>query len=197
MGVSFLHSPGTNRRLSDSQETGNATGFFTPARAVDPRSGTRSSALTGYFEPNAHRKNLVVLTGAEATKVLFKAGSGNNKKAPRVAEAVEFVSGGHKYKVKAKREIILSAGKSLLATRLVLAGSVDFDALLPSGTFKTPQLLELSGIGDRSLLKNFDIETLIDLPGVGENLLDQTYTLIDFVAKKHVKTLGAYLVFFD
>jgi hypothetical protein len=40
------------------------------------------------------------------------------------------------------------------------------------------------------LLKSFGIETLIDLPGVGENLLDQTYTLIDYVAKKHVKTLG-------
>ena len=46
------------------------------------------------------------------------------------------------------------------------------------GTFKTPQLLELSGISDRSLLKSFSIETLIDLPGVGENLLEQTYTLI-------------------
>jgi hypothetical protein len=41
------------------------------------------------------------------------------------------------------------------------------------------------------LLKSFGIETLIDLPGVGENLLDQTYTLIDFIAKGHVKTLGA------
>ena len=73
---------------------------------------------------------------------------------------------------------------------------VDFDVLLPtspSGTFKTPQLLELSGIGDRSLLKLLGIETLVDLPGVGENLLDQTYTLIDYVAKKHIKTLGAYL----
>jgi len=68
--------------------------------------------------------------------------------------------------VKAKREVIIAAG-----------------------TFKTPQLLELSGIGDRSLLKSFGIKTLIDLPGVGENLLDQTYTLIDFIAKGHVKTL--------
>jgi choline dehydrogenase-like flavoprotein len=92
------------------QETGNATGFFTPARAVDPRSGTRSSSLTGYFEPNADRKNLVVLTGAEATKVLFKTVGTQDKKTPRVAEAVEFVSGGKKYKVKAKREVVLSAG---------------------------------------------------------------------------------------
>jgi choline dehydrogenase-like flavoprotein len=76
---------------------------------------------------------------------------------------------------------------------------VDSDVLLtsPSGTFKTPQLLELSGIGDRSLLKRLDIENLIDLPGVGENLLDQTYTLIDYVARKHVKTLGTYLPSFD
>lgn len=151
--------------FSPQQETGNATGFFTPARAVDPRSGTRSSALTGYFEPNANRKNLVVLTGAEATKVLFKPRS-QDKKAPRVAEAVEFVSNGDTYKVHAKKEVIVS-----------------------TGTFKTPQLLELSGIGDRNLLKSFGIETLVDLPGVGENLLDQTYTLIDYVAKKHVKTL--------
>jgi hypothetical protein len=51
-----------------------------------------------------------VLTGAEATKVLFKTVGTQNKKTPRVAEAVEFVSGGKKYKVKAKREVILSAG---------------------------------------------------------------------------------------
>jgi len=72
------------------------------------------------------------------------------------------------------------------------------DTLFPfSGTLKTPQLLELSGIGDRSLLKSFGIETVIDLPGVGENLLDQTYTLIDYVAKKHVKTLGTYPPFLN
>ncbi|KAH9960162.1 GMC oxidoreductase-domain-containing protein, partial [Russula dissimulans] len=144
---------------------GNTSGFFTPARAVDPQSGTRSSTLTGYFEPNANRENLVVLTGAEATRVLFEAMI--QGKAPRVAEAVEFsISGGKKYTVKAKREVIVSAG-----------------------TFKTPQLLELSGIGDRTLLMQFCIETLIDLPDVGENLIDQTYTLIDFVAKMYVRTL--------
>jgi len=97
--------------------------------------------------------------------VLFKSKS-QDKKAPRVAEAVEFVHKGNTYKVRAKKEVIVSAG-----------------------TFKTPQLLELSGIGDRSLLKSLRIETVVDLPGVGENLLDQTYTLVDYIAKEGVKTL--------
>ena len=35
---------------------------------------------------------------------------------------------------------------------------------------KSPQILELSGIGNKELLDKHGIETLIDLPGVGENL---------------------------
>lgn len=38
------------------------------------------------------------------------------------------------------------------------------------GSFKTPHILELSGIGNPDVLSKFGIETIIDLPGVGENL---------------------------
>jgi hypothetical protein len=46
--------------------------------------------------------------------VLFKP-KGKDKKAPRVAEAVEFVSKGKTYKVYAKKEVIVSAGVFVLA----------------------------------------------------------------------------------
>ena len=67
-----------------------------------------------------------MLTGAEATKILFKPKS--EKKAPRVAEAVEFVSGGEKYQVKAKREVIVSAGASSLLQHCPVLDGWDFDA---------------------------------------------------------------------
>lgn len=38
------------------------------------------------------------------------------------------------------------------------------------GSLQTPQILELSGIGNQSILSKFGIKTEVDLPGVGENL---------------------------
>lgn len=39
-----------------------------------------------------------------------------------------------------------------------------------TGSFKSPQLLELSGIGNPSIIEPLGIETVIGLPSVGENL---------------------------
>ncbi len=44
--------------------------------------------------------------------------------------------------------------------------------LLAAGTYNTPKLLMLSGIGPAAHLKTHDIKTAFDLPGVGENLQD-------------------------
>jgi hypothetical protein len=80
-----------------------------------------STGIQGYWEPYANRKNLVLVTGARATKVtLSKQGD------LTLATGVEFVHGPEgeeiDYTAGAKREVILS-----------------------SGTFQSPQLLELSG----------------------------------------------------
>ena len=46
------------------------------------------------------------------------------------------------------------------------------ETILAAGSIGSPQLLQLSGIGPGSLLQSLGIETLHDLPGVGENLHD-------------------------
>ena len=44
--------------------------------------------------------------------------------------------------------------------------------ILCGGTVNSPQLLELSGIGDGRRLQSLGIETVLDQPAVGENLQD-------------------------
>jgi choline dehydrogenase len=46
------------------------------------------------------------------------------------------------------------------------------EVILASGALVTPQLLMLSGIGPAAQLKEHGIKCLVDLPGVGENLID-------------------------
>ena len=43
---------------------------------------------------------------------------------------------------------------------------------LSAGTYDTPRLLMLSGIGPQQDLGKLDIKTVINLPGVGQNLHD-------------------------
>ncbi|MCO6456471.1 MAG: GMC family oxidoreductase N-terminal domain-containing protein [Pirellulaceae bacterium] len=47
------------------------------------------------------------------------------------------------------------------------------EVILCGGTFNTPQLLMLSGIGPAEHLRNMDIDVRLDLPGVGRNLQDR------------------------
>ncbi|KAL1664706.1 hypothetical protein GGF50DRAFT_54311 [Schizophyllum commune] len=50
------------------------------------------------------------------------------------------------------------------------------EVLLAAGSLATPPILEHSGVGDKKILSQFGIETLVDLPAVGRNLQDQPGT---------------------
>ncbi|CAE6427441.1 unnamed protein product [Rhizoctonia solani] len=110
------------------------------------------------------------MTGAQATKINFKDAAGSDKTGSLVATGVSFVHGSQTYTVKAKKEVVLSAA--------------------PLGTFQSPHLLELSGIGDSKLLEKYGIKTLIDLPGVGENFQDHISVTTTYELKPGVSTQG-------
>ncbi|KAF2096158.1 aryl-alcohol dehydrogenase [Rhizodiscina lignyota] len=65
------------------------------------------------------------------------------------AQGVAFTHGGKSYEIKAVKEVVLA-----------------------TGVFKTPQLLELSGIGDPDVLKKVGIDCVVDNKMVGANLQD-------------------------
>jgi len=60
--------------------------------------------------------------------------------------------------------------------------------ILSAGAVQSPHLLELSGIGDASILTPLGIHTLVNLPGVGTNLQDHIYVPSQFVAVNNITT---------
>src|SRR6516225_276709 len=54
-------------------------------------------------------------------------------------------------------------------TRLAYANGV---VILAGGTFNSPQLLQLSGVGPASLLRSLGMDVVADMPGVGADLQD-------------------------
>jgi choline dehydrogenase-like flavoprotein len=108
---------------------------------VTQRNGERWSAARAYIHPYmGPRANLRVVTQAHATSIIFEG---------RRAVGVKYRKGNELRELRARREVILSAG-----------------------AFQTPQLLMLSGVGDAQELAKLGIASRHHLPGVGKNLQD-------------------------
>ena len=60
------------------------------------------------------------------------------------------------------------------------------EVILCGGAFNTPQLLQLSGIGDSEHLNSLGIETRVHLPGVGENFEDHLEVYVQHASSKPV-----------
>ncbi len=108
---------------------------------VTQKNCERCSTAKGYLFPHMdNRPNLHVETNALAQRIIFENGR---------AVGIEFKQKGIKKTIRAKREVIVSAG-----------------------AFQSPQLLMVSGIGDRTELEAQGIAVVHHLPGVGKNLHD-------------------------
>jgi choline dehydrogenase len=105
--------------------------------------GRRVSTAVAYLRPAMKRKNLRVITKAHATGISFEG---------KRATGIRYRHGGRNgtdKEVRANREVILSGG-----------------------SYNSPQLLQLSGVGPADLLNAHGIEVRHALEGVGENLRD-------------------------
>ncbi|XP_065351054.1 glucose dehydrogenase [FAD, quinone]-like [Cloeon dipterum] len=113
---------------------------------VNQREGRRCSASKAFIRPIRHRPNLHVAKEAQVTRVIIDA-------VTKRAMGIEFVRNNRWHFVRARKEVILSAG-----------------------VIDTPKLLMLSGIGPREHLESLNIPVVAELPGVGQNLQDHVTT---------------------
>lgn len=135
---------------------------------VNSQTKTRSYATNAYFAPNIEKENLHVLANAKVSKIhLEDDGSGNRVfRASGVVATVE--DSQHTIVFRARKDIVLAAG-----------------------TFQSPKLLELSGIGDADLLQTLGIPVVINNPNVGQNLQDHVMTGFSLEVNQGVPTISA------
>ncbi|KAF8919181.1 hypothetical protein CPB85DRAFT_1277931 [Mucidula mucida] len=65
----------------------------------------------------------------------------------------------------------------------------NLEVIMAAGTILTPKLLELSGVGNATILESFGIDVVLDSPFVGENFHDHCVTYSDFQLKSGLVTL--------
>ena len=74
-------------------------------------------------------------------------------------------------------EVIIKGKRQVISAR---------EVILCGGAINTPQILQLSGIGNAKELSAMGIPVIVDLPGVGENLQDHLEVYVQYACKKPV-----------
>jgi choline dehydrogenase len=125
------------RRTADFNRGDNeGVGHF----QVTQRNGRRMSTARAFLKPVRRRPNLQILSNAHATRIVFEG---------RRAVGVDYLRNGGPATLRARREVIVSAG-----------------------SIGSPHLLMLSGIGPSGQLSEHGIATVLHQRGVGANLQD-------------------------
>ena len=163
-GASALHGAGGPLGVSDLERHELADAFIDSAASLgiprnDDFNGERQEG-TGYYQAtmrNGRRSSSAVayLRPAERRpnlKVETNALAARILFEARKASAVEYSRGEENFRATANREILLCGG-----------------------SFNSPQLLQLSGVGPRGLLEEHGIPVVLDSPGVGADLQDHFY----------------------
>ena len=124
------------------------------------RNGQRCNTATAYLCPILHRKNLHIATYAYTTRILF-----NDKK-----DAIG---------------IVLRRGSTNALCRLAPDTVVYArrEVIISAGAVASPQLLMLSGIGDRDELNKHNIPCVHHSPAVGANLQDHLFVPLPFESR--------------
>jgi len=128
------------------------------------KNGTRMSASRAFLHPIKNRKNFHVIKNSLVTKLLIHPYT-------KTTYGVQFVRNNKTYEVRARKEVILSAG-----------------------AFNSPQLLMLSGIGPSEHLKDLNITIIQDLK-VGYNLMEHlAFATATFIVNQSVTYIATKIM---
>ncbi|MBS0647825.1 MAG: GMC family oxidoreductase [Verrucomicrobia bacterium] len=136
--------------IDDYNDPSQPVGPFVNWELTENPDESREQSFLAYLRGNLKRKsdtlykgkNITLYTKARVEKILFSDDS------TPVAKGVRVVIEGDEYIFQAKKKVVVCAG------------------------FQSPVLLQLSGIGEKAMLKGAGIEVVYDNPNVGKNIVN-------------------------
>lgn len=139
---------------------------------VNQKNGWRWSAKDAFITPVRHRPNLAIFTDAMVKRIVFGEDAGSvGQSAGRRAD-VSGQAPGRRASVDSqsaeRRAVALELDRKGEAQTISIAGEL----ILSAGSIGSPQILQLSGIGDGAHLQRLGIDCIADRPAVGQNLQD-------------------------
>jgi len=183
----------------DSQQEG--VGYFEVTQQGGPTTpegvgGIRLSPFRAFVQPILGRPNLSVFTSIHCKKVLLEKDDVTGQMSAKGLEVwAQAPNDSVSQYIRA-----LAVDARLIKDRKDPAKEKESDRLftirarkeviLSAGAVGTPHLLQCSGIGDDNLLRDHEVKTLVDLPGVGSNLHDHLQIRSVFQMAEGVKTLN-------
>ncbi|EXJ81955.1 hypothetical protein A1O1_08022 [Capronia coronata CBS 617.96] len=164
----YWHSTLKNMGINTNKSHfgGSNIGAWTSVACLDPQTQTRSYSASAYYRPNARRENLHVLTEAHVLEIVM---SETQRGGDFTATGVKIKYQGSVFTIPCSKEVI------------VCGGSVG-----------SPQLLELSGVGNPAILKKAGITPRVANINVGENLQEHMMTMTVFEIDTDIVTPDNY-----
>jgi choline dehydrogenase len=138
---------------------------------LDVADGCRYGVLASHLEPALARPTLTLRTGAHATRLIIRGGR---------CAGVEYVCAAEPAAGPGRVVRDHHGERAEAGWHRVWASA---EVIVCCGAVETPKLLLLSGIGDPDRLREHGLDSVVPLPGVGENLHDHVLTGV--VARAH------------
>lgn len=157
---------GVGMQTQDSLNTGVLNGSAYSTLSIDPRNGYRSSSEASFLQAALLNGTApMIYKNSLARQILF---NGTTATGVLVTTAGSYGIPPLNYTLTAAKEVIVSAG-----------------------TFQSPQLLMVSGIGPQATLRQYGIQVISNLAGVGQNMWD--HVLFGANRRVNVETASAAL----
>ncbi|THU77681.1 hypothetical protein K435DRAFT_558380, partial [Dendrothele bispora CBS 962.96] len=133
--------------------------------SIDPANNTRCSAACAYYTDFADRPNFTVLTNATVIRIIW---TEQGRESEITASAVEYIDANNETQV-----VNVSHGGEVIVS---------------AGTIGTPKILELSGVGNSSILQAAGVKPILNIPSVGENFADHVNSWVNAFTNRYFIT---------